>query len=184
MTSPTETWLPCTKNSAYEVSDLGRIRRKNAKKECLRTIVINSGYEVVCLAGASYLVHRLVAEAFHGQCPPGYETDHIDGDKLNNRANNLEWVTRKENIARSKATGRHGRPKGSKSMVGVFVQMGRDGQMVAVHRRLKDAAQAVGKKSGWSISRCLRGKCHTAGGFKWVHVQEPLLLEAPMWGAA
>lgn len=43
-------------------------------------------------------VHRAVCEAFHGPCPPGLETLHKDEDGLNNRPENLEWGTRKQNL--------------------------------------------------------------------------------------
>lgn len=43
-------------------------------------------------------VHRLVCEAFHGPCPPGMETMHRDENGLNNRPENLEWGTRKDNL--------------------------------------------------------------------------------------
>ena len=48
---------------------------------------------------ASHVVHRLVARAFHGG-PPSHEhvVDHIDTNRCNNRADNLRWVTRLENI--------------------------------------------------------------------------------------
>lgn len=46
-------------------------------------------------------VHRLVCQAFCGDPPNNglkYEPNHIDGNKHNNRADNLEWVTRSQNI--------------------------------------------------------------------------------------
>jgi hypothetical protein len=48
----------------------------------------------------SYKRARLVCETFHGAPPEGAETDHKDGDKTNDHADNLEWVTRQENIRR------------------------------------------------------------------------------------
>ena len=50
-------------------------------------------------------VHTWVAEAFIGPRPFGLMPDHIDGNKLNNRATNLEYVTRKENAKRAAEMG-------------------------------------------------------------------------------
>jgi len=43
-------------------------------------------------------VHRLVLEAFVGACPPGLEACHYDGNRLNNRLDNLRWDTPEANI--------------------------------------------------------------------------------------
>lgn len=55
-------------------------------------------------------VHKMVAWTFHrDQWRPGYDVDHLDGVKSNNRADNLEWVSRKINIQRAYANGlKHG----------------------------------------------------------------------------
>ena len=45
------------------------------------------------------LVHRLIMEAFRGKSD--LTVDHIDGNKLNNSLDNLEYVTRQENLTRS-----------------------------------------------------------------------------------
>jgi hypothetical protein len=46
----------------------------------------------------SIKVHRLVAAAFLGVCPPGHEVNHKDGNKTNSTAENLEYVTKSENL--------------------------------------------------------------------------------------
>jgi len=43
-------------------------------------------------------IHRLVAGAFIGPCPPRKEVNHIDGRPANNAVKNLEYVTRSENV--------------------------------------------------------------------------------------
>ncbi len=59
------------------------------------------GYLKVCLSNERkrrwVYVHRLVCETFHGMPDKGKEVNHKDGNKFNNSASNLEWVTRSEN---------------------------------------------------------------------------------------
>lgn len=56
-----------------------------------------------------YSVHRLVAEAFLGPCPPGYEVRHLDGIAWNNHVENLRWGTSEENKADAIRHGTMGR---------------------------------------------------------------------------
>lgn len=52
-------------------------------------------------------VHRLVCEAWQGPpSAPGYHAAHLDGDKSNNRPENLAWATAAENSAHKKQQGR------------------------------------------------------------------------------
>lgn len=51
----------------------------------------------------SCLVHRLVAAAFIGPEPEGHQVNHISGDKSDNRVENLEYVTPRENMAHAEA---------------------------------------------------------------------------------
>lgn len=50
------------------------------------------------LNGKHFLVHRAVWEAFNGEIPEGYDIDHIDGNPHNNKLENLQAITRAENI--------------------------------------------------------------------------------------
>lgn len=55
------------------------------------------GYRQVAIAGKRYSVHRLVAEAFFGEIPDGYEVDHINRNRGDNSVENLRIVTPSEN---------------------------------------------------------------------------------------
>lgn len=91
----------------YEVSDTGRVRRTapGAKTWPGRERKLHkcgNGYPFVTFKvgkrAQPFLVHRLVACAFIGPPPsPKHEVNHINGDKEDNRAENLEWVTSSEN---------------------------------------------------------------------------------------
>lgn len=53
------------------------------------------------------MVHRVVLEAFVGPCPEGLEACHYDGDRYNNRLENLRWASRTANVADSLRLGTH-----------------------------------------------------------------------------
>jgi hypothetical protein len=93
-------WRRVREAPEYWVSDDGFVRRGEHGAPLPQHL--SRGYLVVDLwSDKRHLrrrVHRLVAEAFHGFCPPGREVNHIDGDIYNNRAENLEYLTRSENI--------------------------------------------------------------------------------------
>lgn len=82
----------------YEVSSDGQIRVNGKIK---KTHLSDKGYEKVCLFGRTVSVHRLVAGAFCEKEPFHTEVNHKNGDKADNRAQNLEWCTRSENVTHS-----------------------------------------------------------------------------------
>jgi hypothetical protein len=92
------------KNEVYRVRDNGAVwrrarvgtrRRKWDDVWTFGSLNKHTGYLVI----SDHVVHRIVAVAFHGENPaPGHVVDHIDTNRLNNRAENLRWVTRLENI--------------------------------------------------------------------------------------
>lgn len=87
----------------YEASSHGEIRRIGDAR-CKRQHLSKRTYLSVSLwrdgIGNTRYVHRLVCEAFHGPSPkPRMDAAHSDGNKLNNRPDNLRWATRAENEA-------------------------------------------------------------------------------------
>lgn len=88
----------------YEVSCTGKIRNTKTGRE-LKQFVGKDGYVRTQIAGKTVVVHRLVAYAFV-PCDPGRDfVNHIDGNKQNNHASNLEWCTRSENMKHAYAHG-------------------------------------------------------------------------------
>lgn len=103
---PEEQWLPILGYENYMISNYGRVKTFT---ECYQSFHLlhpavnnRTGYMYITLCRDnkhhSLNLSRVVAHAF----VPGYSdihntVNHIDGDKLNNRAENLEWVSQSEN---------------------------------------------------------------------------------------
>jgi predicted DNA-binding protein YlxM (UPF0122 family) len=94
----------------YMVSNFGRVKRTapspGAKVgRILTNNTVRSGYKMVRLRYQNRIeyvqVHRLVLSAFSGNCPSGKEANHKNGNPSDNRLENLEWVTRSENLYHS-----------------------------------------------------------------------------------
>ena len=89
----------------YLVSNMGRVKSlKGARERILKAFPNNYGYPRVALShrGQSkrFLVSRLVAQEFCGNPDPenAITVDHVDGDPMNNRADNLRWLSMEDNI--------------------------------------------------------------------------------------
>lgn len=93
----------------YEISNLGRLRRIKSVRGCrtgnIRVPRLHTGYIVYLISvdGKPYLryAHRMVADAFIGPIPKGMQVNHIDGNRANPVAENLEIITCSENRAHS-----------------------------------------------------------------------------------
>jgi len=102
-----ETFLPVPGYPNYQISNLGQVM---ADGEIKKLGWSKSGYLVTKflnpLGSKTMKVHRIVAKVFLGDYSAyGLEVNHKDGNKKNCAADNLEWVTRKENMAHAKAMG-------------------------------------------------------------------------------
>ena len=101
-TSIEEIWSKIPKfPSNIEVSNLGNVRKESFDNEYIMLKVTKSGgYLFVSFEGKQFAIHRLVALAFvYNPDPETYKlVNHIDGNKENPCADNLEWVSASENI--------------------------------------------------------------------------------------
>lgn len=84
----------------YEVSSEGRVKSLGRKPGIMKP-GLSRGYLKIGLVKdgikSMFRIHRLVAGAFIPNPDDKPEVDHIDGDRKNNRVENLRWMTHKEN---------------------------------------------------------------------------------------
>lgn len=151
----------------YVVSNRGRI--KNNKGELIQPTSCRKrgGYLQVGLSKSGkrrwFRVHRLVWEAFYGPVPDGYEINHKDTNPRNNRLENLNLLTRSENIRWAGGAEKRGKSHRKKVMQSTV-----DGQELCVWFSLKGIEEELGYKRG-CISNCCRKVPHykTAYGYVW-----------------
>jgi hypothetical protein len=164
-----EIWKPIVINNEitnYEISNLGRCRNITKlhwkSKGILKPKVSKNGYVQYCIVhkGNNFYkyAHRLVAEAFI-KGNTSLQINHKDGDKQNNKVENLEWVTHKENM-------RHCFDVGLSSVNKPIEQYTLKGEFI----REYPSASEVGRILGFNvraISNALIGKTNQSYGYQW-----------------
>ena len=160
----------------YQVSDQGRVKSLERKDSWGRTITerilkpapASNGYLVVTLyAGGKPTVrkvHRLVCQAFHQNQDNKPQVNHINEDKTDNRACNLEWCTAKENCNHGSRNIR--RAKTQSKPVGQYTL---DGELIKVWQSTSEAERQAGFACS-NISSVANGKRKTHKGFIWRYV--------------
>jgi len=148
----------------YMISNDGEV--KSLKTNMILKQNMRSGYKSIYIINKAYKVHRLVAKAFIPQ--PNEQkncVNHKDGNKLNNCAENLKWLTVGENTKHAYDIGIN---KFTKRAV---VQLDLDGNEIKKFESLKEAKQITGADDG-RIANVCKGKAITAGGYKWKFANE------------
>lgn len=153
----------------YEVSDLGHVRHVKRPHRNLAPFRINSGYLIHSLQRKAlkkyWLVHRIVALAFLPAVHGKLFVNHINGDKTDNRLDNLEWCTKSENMLHAFRTGLAPHQHSPRPHCWRAVVASRNGKSLSF-ASLSDAASTLGI-SRTGISNALAGRASISGGYDW-----------------
>ena len=162
---PNEIWKPVQGfEGLYEVSNLGRVKSietyNTCKKGIMNPMIDPDGYPHVRLYNRGMFkdisIHRLVAIAFIPN-PNNYKyVNHKDENTKNNNVDNLEWCTNSYNLIYS---------NGKKVR-----QYSKSGEFIKEFNCIADASREYNIPTT-NISKCCKGKRHSAGKFIWRYVR-------------
>lgn len=151
----------------YEVSNYGNVRSKDSRNMLCGGL--NSyGYKVFILSKNRMRYtckgHRLVAMAFIPNPENKHDVNHKDGDKANNFVDNLEWVTRGENVTHARET--LSVDYSQKPVVQVTIS----GDVIAIWASASIAGRIL-NIAPQMIGACCRYTAPTAGNFVWRYAE-------------
>lgn len=180
-----EIWKPIKGyDIEYLISDCGNIIspehtivdkrgvKQHFRKRELKPVLHNTGYLVVTFRKqgkrVTIRIHRLVAELFVKNPDNKPIVDHIDGNKTNNNAKNLRWVTNSENI-RNENTYNNFKEKVTKirkSEIKPVYQLDDDYNVITKFNSVEEAAKTMSCSTPL-IRNCCKIRHYKAKGFRW-----------------
>lgn len=166
-----ELWKPIQQfEDRYMVSNLGRLARIRAGRfhKYLSTQLQQAGYPQVTLRKNGqkfcFRVHRLVALAFVSNSTQRETVNHIDGNKTNNVASNLEWLSCGENDAHARRIGLTKPARGER----VHTAKLTESDVRAIRRSLADGARRREVALAYGVRR--QSINDIVNGKSWGHV--------------
>lgn len=168
-----EIWKPIRGyEGLYEVSSFGRVRRTDGR--FVKQQIINSGYFTVRLKSKTLLVHRLVCTAFVENIQNKPCVNHLDCNKLNNKASNLTWCTHSENNSWANHSllqsishiERLHKNKLSKKII----QIDKNNNIVNSFLSMRDAERKLGIDHS-AICRCCKGEMKSTHGYTFKYAE-------------
>lgn len=175
---------------SYQVSDKGRVYSKGfdyltsginshrckINPDILKCLNSTNGYHNVALykkgvKNRKYFVHRLVAIAFIPNLENKPHVNHKNGIRTDNRLENLEWCTAKENIVHSFEVLK--REPNRKGFANVFQEkqvkkLNKEGELLEIYKSAAEAGR-MNNINRRSIYAAIKQKC-MAKGFRWERV--------------
>lgn len=163
----------------YQISNLGRVKslkrtqsnnggKQQVNEKIKSTRIKNSGYEITDLykdrKQKTFMIHRLVAQAFIPNPNNKEQVNYIDGNKSNNCVDNLEWTIQSENIIHSYKSIREDKRNNNaiNTMTKATSKKVTCLNSGIIYNSASEAAREVGVSASL-LMRCCRGERKSAG---------------------
>lgn len=173
----------------YQVSNFGRIKsldrykitkgrygklKIKIKGKVLKPCLNHDGYYEVVLSkdgkAKMFRLHRIVANTFIENKRVANQVNHINGNKLDNRVDNLEWCTCKENIRHAVNNNLIKPVKGKNHYLAKKIgKFDKNNNLINIYETITEAGKQ-NKILNTSIVNCLKGRSKTSGGYIWKYL--------------